>query len=137
MPAYRFDIVSKGVSTEPLADGVVAAHASLGTDALYVVVGTQIRALGAGAAASGVWRSRKFASPYPMGFGWLRVAGPMLAPVTVRVICDGVTVRTATLSDRKPQRLPAVKGYRWELEMESTGRVVEVAMAQGQEELTP
>lgn len=138
MPAvYRFDLTAKAMSTEPLAETAAAAHQSLAADQLFLVVGTSIRALGAGAGAAGVWRSKKFAAPYPMGFGWLRVMGPMLSPVTVRVICDGVTVRTATLTDRRPQRLPAVKGYRWELELESAGRVVEVAVAQAQEELTP
>lgn len=133
---YRFDLVSKRMSTEQRLESAVAAFQALADDHLYLVVGTAIRAFGDGAVASAVWRSRKFAFPYATGFGWLRVAGPMLAPVTVRVICDGVTFRTAVLADRRPQRLPARKGHRWELEVESTGRVVGVTMAQASEELS-
>ena len=133
---YRFDLASKRLSSAPSLAPVTAARQSLAADKLFVVVGTTVHVSGDGPATQGIWRSRKFAFPYALGFGWLRVAGPMLAPVTVRVICDGVTVRTATLTDRRPQRLPARNGHRWEVEVQSAGRVVGVTLAQASEELS-
>lgn len=137
MPAvYRFDIIAKRLSVEPRMEVTTAAHQSLVGDTLFLVDGTAIKPMSDGAVASSIWRSKRFAFAYEVGFGWLRVGGPLTAPVTVRVICDGVTVRTATVSDRKPQRLPARKGFRWEMEIESTSRVTDVVIAQASEELT-
>jgi len=89
----------------------------------------------AGSIAPGRWRSKRFAFPEAIGFGWMRVSGPITDPVTVRLYVDDALIHTATLTTRDPARVPAVKGMRWEIEIESVSQVTEVCLAQTQPEL--
>lgn len=102
---------------------------------LYPIVGLGIFKLGGGDPFVPVWRSKRFAFPEAIGFGWMRASGPITAPVTVRLYVDGNLIHTATLTNREPTRVPAVKGMRWEIEIESVSQVTEVCLAQTQPEL--
>jgi hypothetical protein len=135
LTCYRFDIISKRMSVVPALASVTAAHPALLTDRVYVVDGTAIKALGDGSVQTGTWRSRRFAFPWAEGFGWVRVNGPDVTGVVLRYYLDGVLVHTATFNDRKPQRLPARKGYRVELELEAAVRITSISVAQSAEEL--
>jgi hypothetical protein len=102
---------------------------------IYTLDGLGIFLLGGGAVYSPVWRSKKFAFPHAVGFGWMRASGPIAEPVTVRLYVDGALIHTATLTNREPVRLPAKKGMRWEIELESEGPVTSITLAQAQPEL--
>jgi hypothetical protein len=134
--AIRFDLRTKRISEVPALGDVRAVHPDLLTDKLFAVVGTGVQALDDGAPATAIWRSGKFVRPYPHGFGWLRLNGPLTAPVTMRVYVDGVLIRTATVTNRNPQRLPSTKGRTWEIELESASRVTSAAIANTAEELS-
>lgn len=86
---------------------------------------------------SHVWRSRQFVFPNVEGFGWMKVSGPMTSPVTVRLFADGAQIHSANVTTKNPLRVPAIKGMRWEIEVESDSRVTEVALAQVAAEFTP
>jgi hypothetical protein len=135
MACHRFDLVSKALSTAPTIGGVLAAHPALSLDQLFVVDGTAIKALGAGDALAGRWRSKLVVYPWPEGYGWIRVNGPAVEDVTVRYYLDGVLVHTSVFTNRSPQRLPALKAHRIELELEAAERITSVAVAKTPQEL--
>jgi hypothetical protein len=114
---------------------MTAAFSDIKTDAVYFVTNGAIKSLAASGVEVARWRSKKFAYPHPVGFGWLRVSGPITDPVTIRLYVDGALIHTATLTTRDPARVPAVKGMRWEVEVESDSRVTSVTLAQAQPEL--
>jgi hypothetical protein len=134
--AIRFDLTTKRISEVPALGDVRAVQTDLLADRLFLAEGTTVKALGDGAPATAIWRSRKFISPHPQGFGWLKLNGPLTAPVTMRVYVDGVLAHTATVANRNPQRLPARQGRAWEIELESTSRVTYAAIAQTAPELS-
>ncbi len=137
MACYRFDIISKAMSTAPTLSGASATHAALLSDRLFVVHGTAVKAAGDGAVLAATWRSRPFIHPWPEGYGWIRVNGPEVASVTVRYRLAGAVVHTATFTSRSPQRLPALKDHRIELEIEAAERVTSVSVAKTPQELAP
>jgi len=134
--ATRFDLSTKRISEVPALGDVRAVQTDLLADRLFLAEGTTVKALGDGAPATAIWRSRAVIRPNPVTYGWLKLNGPLTAPVTMRVYADGVLIHTATVADRKPQRLPAKPGRTWVIELESTSRVTSAAIAQTAPELS-
>jgi hypothetical protein len=133
MQVYRFDMLSKSLSKLEVAAS--AARHEIKPDSLFVVSGTELKALGGGAVQAGTWRSRRFASPYANGFGWFKLGGSPAATVC-RFYVDGVLrYTTPTVADREPRRLPAVAGRWWEVEVEGVDRITSVSLAESSEEL--
>lgn len=136
MTCYRFDIQARRVSREVLADAATAAHQGLTTDRLFIKDGTAVRAIGDGTPATAIWRSRVFSYGWPEGFGWGQINGQLGTGVVLRLYLDGVLVHTTpSITSSKPFRLPARKGYRAEVEIESAGRVTGLALAEVPTEL--
>lgn len=136
MTCYRFDVVSRRVSHEAIADAATAAHAGLTTDRLFIKDGTAVKPIGDGIGATGVWRSKVFSFGWPEGFGWAQVNGPLETGVVLRLYLDGtLAYTTPTITTSKPVRLPAKKGYHVMLEIESTDRVTGLAVAQAPTDL--
>lgn len=136
MKATRFDLSTKRISEVPALGDVRAVQTDLLADRLFLAEGTTVKALGDGAPVAAIWRSRAVVRASPVTYGWLKLNGPLTAPVTVRVYADGVLIHTATVADRKPQRLPAKPGRTWVIELESTSRVTSAAIAQTAVELS-
>lgn len=115
-----------------------AAFVDRATGRMYLLRGVGVRPFGVdGDNETHVWRSRQFVFPNVEGFGWMKVSGPMTSPVTVRLFADGVQIHSASVATKNPLRVPAIKGMRWEIEIESEGRVTEVALAQVAAEFAP
>lgn len=130
MTCYRFDIQSRRVSREALADAATAAHQGLTTDRLFLKDGTAIKALGDGTAATGIWRTKMFSYGWHEGFGWAQVNGQFSSGVVLRLYLDGALIYTTpSIMNNRPVRLPAIKGYRAEVEVESADRVTAFALA--------
>lgn len=102
---------------------------------LYLSAGVSILPANAGDVDVGQWKSRVFVYPRPVGFGWCRISGNA-SPMIVRVYADGALIHTQNnVTSRFPFRLPARIGRKWEVEIEGSDRVVEVALATSSEEL--
>ncbi len=136
MACYRFDIVARRISREELADSASAAHTGLTEDRLFLKDGVSVKALGDGSVGAATWRSKAFSYAWPEGFGWGQVNGQLSAGVVLRLYIDGTLVYTTpTITTNKPFRLPPVKGYRAEVEIQSTARVTGVALSNNSAEL--
>jgi hypothetical protein len=81
-----------------------------------------------------VWRSKVFTQPEIKGFSCAQVEAESY-PMTLRVVADGVTIHTQTVTSRNPFRLPAKVGRDWELELEGSAQVFSVSMANSMTEL--
>lgn len=113
-----------------------AAHTDLLTDTLYVAAGPGIVDFNGGAAATAVWKSKRLVIDGYPGFGWLRVNGPALTGVVVRVYMDGALFYTTpSITTRNPVRIPHGRGKRWEVEMETSDRITSLVLATTVEEL--
>lgn len=104
-------------------------------DTLYLGVGVGVIPVHTGSTDTATWKSRVFVYPRPVGFGWCRISGNA-SPMIVRVYADGALIHTQNnVTSRFPFRLPARVGRKWEVELEGSDRVVEVALATSSEEL--
>lgn len=131
-----FDLPSKKLGEVDLwADAVFVDSFN---DTMYVAQGTAIRAVfGAEARRTGKWKSGRQVLPKFESLAWVQVYGDQTAdaPVIVRWFGDGVLRHTATLTDTKPQRLPAGRWVEHEVEVESKSRVTSVMLASSTGEL--
>lgn len=83
------------------------------------------------ATESFTWKSKLFETP-PASFSVARVLAT--APATLRVWVDGVETAYAAPNGR-PFRVKPVRGELWQLQIECSGRVTSVVLAQAMEEL--
>jgi hypothetical protein len=98
-----------------------AGYTDLRSGRLYLVVGNTVKCWAASGAAllPYTWRSKRFVLLAPSNFSVAQVKA-VAYPVTFRLIGDGATVITKTVTDDKPFRLPAGTRYD-EVELEMTG----------------
>lgn len=136
----------------------------LRTDKLYLVVGGQLVKWGEGAYTQGKWRSKLFSQPQMVGFSCAQVeAAPLYDdtgvtveapayPATIRLYADQRLFYTWTvgagdyygsaaaklLAQRNPFRLPPLTGFLgrdWEIELDVTQEIFNVALAQSMSEI--
>ena len=113
-----------------------AAFTDLLTDTLYIASGPAVVDFNGGTAATGLWKSKRIVIDGYPGFGWLRVNGPTLTGVVVRIYRDGTLFYTTpSITTRNPVRLPAGRAKRWEVEMETVDRITSLVLATTVEEL--
>jgi len=115
-----------------------AAFSDTVTDTLYVVNGTEIRAVfGAATRRTGTWKSPRITLPRYTSFSWLKVYGnqTLTAPVVVRLFGDDTLVHTVSISDTSPVRLPDGRRLEYEIEIESRSRVTRVIITSDTQEL--
>jgi len=107
---------------------VTAAYTDLLTDALYLMVGSNIVKWDSGSTLVYTWKSKLFEAPEPVSFG----AGRVLAgsyPVTLKTYANGALKSTVTVTSDKPFRLPVGYAQRWEVELTGTAHVRAVELA--------
>ena len=136
----------------------------LRTDQLYLVVDGQLVKWGEGGYLTGKWRSKLFSQPQMTGFACAQVESAPLYdednvavtapayPVTTRIYADQRLFYTWTVSasdyygseaakllaQRNPFRLPPLTGFLgrdWEIELDVTQEIFNVALAQAMAEI--
>jgi hypothetical protein len=77
------------------------------------------------------WRSKTFNLPRPATFGAARIDSDFdHGPMTLRIFADNVLRLETQLDHTNPVRLPAgFRAARWEIELQGSSRVTQVAMA--------
>lgn len=114
-----------------------AGYYDLDNDQLCLIQGNSINAWGQGAAMNMRWRSKVHEiPPGAAGFSCAKVIARQY-PVTLRLIADGVTMLTVSVTGRNLFRLPA--GYSlsrdWEVEIEGVNEVQSVQIASSPSEI--
>jgi len=115
-----------------------AGYNDLQRDKLYLVIGNQITSWHTGAVKTYTWRSKKYALPAPMGFGYGMVDAesyPVTLKVYARQDATDELIHTQTVSDRTPFRLPALLYLDVEFEVSGAAEVFQVALGQSAMEL--
>jgi hypothetical protein len=110
-------------------------YTDLLTDTMYAVEGTDVVPYFDTGQRVGLWRSQKFILPDHPSFAWVRVNGPGSISATVRLLRDGATFYSVTITGREPVRVPAGRARMWEIEVEGQGIVTSVAIASSVEEI--
>jgi len=148
---------SATLSTLTLSTKVNGGWADPKTGNVYTIIGNTVYNFRNGTSATtGRWRSKKFVTPKPISFAYLSLYAAAY-PATVKVYCDSVLIAHYTISFsgsvytqattvpsgvsnvslRSPiMRLPAKRGYEWEVEISGTNRINEVCLGQSIEELS-
>jgi hypothetical protein len=117
------------------AGTVSAVVTDLLTDSMYLACGVQVAPMFAAAPLVATWRSRRFVVDMHPMFAWLRLEGPVTSAV-VRLYGDGALYYTTpAITNNDPIRLPARRFREFEIEIESAGRVTQVVLAHGSDEL--
>lgn len=100
---------------------ITAAYSDARTDTLYLAQGTNIVRYNAGTPLTYTWRSKVFRLSIPSSMGVAAVEASAF-PVTLKVIADGQTKETVSVTGREPFRLSG--GYRaTEFQFEVVGNV--------------
>lgn len=106
------------------------------TDGLYIGVGSQVQQWAGGAAMSARWRSKEFVLPKPKNFGAALAVVEPGASFTIRVYTDGTLRHAKSVSSTTYFRLPSgFKSTRWQIEVEGTGTLRELYIAETMNEL--
>lgn len=117
------------------ATAITAAYYDAGTDTLYLAQGGNIVRFDAGSNLTYTWKSKVFRLEYPSNFSFGQVRATAY-PVTLKVYADGALKLTKTVANANQFRLPSgFRAYDWELQVEGTSIVQEVALAQSTVEL--
>jgi hypothetical protein len=114
---------------------VAAGYNDLQVDKLFLAGSDRaVKVWGAGAAKAATWKSKKFTMPQVMGFSCAQIEAEAY-PMTLKVYSAGSLVHTQTVTSRTPFRLPVAPSRDWEFQIEGSGEVFAMAVAQSNEEL--
>ena len=114
-----------------------AGHHDLLQDKLYLAEndsGNKVKPWGYGSSKEYVWKSKKFTLPQVMGFSCAQLEAEAY-PITVKFYFDSVLYHTQTVQNRDPFRLPSKVGRDLEMQIEGSGEVFSVAIANSMTEL--
>lgn len=118
-----------------IADGYDAVFRDPLTDKLFVLDGGNIRVWNTGSALTATFKSRVFATPSPVNIGAVEIVAKGY-PVTFTLWADGVQVHQQSVTSEEIVRPPG--GYqadKFQVQIESTQRVIAVRMGQNVDEL--
>jgi len=137
--ALVFDFSGQGAvlttTTTGATNAVTAGFYDATTDKLYLAQGTNIVRFDQGSAQTYVWKSKQFRLSHPENLGFGQVTAEAY-PVTFKLYCDGALKLTKTVQNNNQFRLPSgFRAYNWEIQLEGTSEVTEVAIASSTEEL--
>lgn len=128
---FTFDPEPSFVETSVYA---TAGYRDRKTKELYLVVGNVLRKWDSGSPMTWTWRSGTIRVDSYMSFAAARVDASSY-PVTFRWYAGDTLVHTQTVESPMPFRLPAVKSWRFALEISGASRVYYVAAATSLSEL--
>lgn len=118
-----------------LTTATTAGFYDASTDKLYFAQGSNIVRFDQGSNQTYAWRSKVFRLDFPTNFGFAQV-NAYSYPVTLKVYADGVLQSTNVVANNNQFRLPSgFRAYEWYFDVEGTGEVIEVAIAQSTSEL--
>jgi hypothetical protein len=119
-----------------LDTGYESMHFDELQDQLYVLSGTSVQRWDAGTTFMGARaKSKTFRAPAPTNFACAEVVADAY-PVTAKFYADGVLKHTQTVTSRSPFFLPAgFTALDWSFEVETTGAVQGIAVANTMAEL--
>ena len=104
-------------------------------DQLYVLTGTNVGKWDTGTSMTYRARSKPFRQGAPINYA-AAVVNANAYPVTFRLYADGSLKHTQTVADRNPFRLPSgYRAFEYQIEIEGTNPVQDVAIATSIEEL--
>jgi len=144
---YAFKSTGGGLIVEPNAKAaiitehdltVTAAFNDLQRDGLYLAGDGNISRWDDNDASflPYTWKSKIFETPKHLNFAWAQVLVTDNLPVTLKVYADKVLKFTHAVTDDKPFRLPSgFKSKYWEVQLEGTGSVRAVHLAESYKEL--
>lgn len=127
------DLIKASLTLTPYS-GVTGAYTDIGSDSLYNVVSTTVKAMFGGSAQTAVYRTGVFKPAGEPSFAWILVEGDF-ASLTVRVYANGVLKRTVTVAGSVPKRMKALRAKKWEIEIEGNERAVRACLTTTAEEL--
>ena len=116
-----------------------AAYNDMTADALYLAKGTALyswRASNEGNVAFS-WKSKEFVEPEGSSFSSCRIIADDISKVGMRLFVDGVQ-ELELMDGNVPDgsfRLPALRGYRWQIEVFGTSKVNRITIATSMMEL--
>lgn len=102
--------------------------------ALYLAQNGDINKFDAGSAMTYVYRSREYRSPGDICPGYAKVEAESY-PLIFRMYCNGQMRFTKTVQNNRAFRLPAVRSRSTSVEVESSGQINVVALAETGEEI--
>ena len=137
--ALVFDFTGQGATmttnTTNATSAVTAGFYDATSDKLYLAQGTNIVRFDAGYGLPYAWKSKVFRLDYPHNFGFAQVNAYQY-PVTIKVYADGVLRAAKVVQNNNQFRLPSgFRAYEWSFQLEGTGEVIEVAIADSTAEL--
>lgn len=130
---YMLDLTTLKLTT--LDAAASAFYLDKLNDTVYLATGTTIRAMFAGAARTGVWKSKKIKLERPSDMKWLQVDSDFGATVTVKVWRDGVLTDTKAVTSRRPVKIVPGKALEYEVEATAAVRVTMVTLTSTLDEL--
>lgn len=111
-----------------------AGYNDLQRDALFLVIGGQIKKFAMSTVQTMKWRSKQFYVPGQQSLAFAKVEATAY-PVTFRCYIDGVLRHTQTVASVSPFRLPPIRGTDFEFEVEGTSTVRAIVASSSAEEL--
>lgn len=112
-----------------------AGYSDIQRDKLFLAFADRsVKVWQAGANKTYTWKTKKFTLPQVTGFSCAQLEAETY-PVTAKFYVDGTLIRTQTVANRNPFRLPVAPGRDWEVQLEGTSEVFSLSIAQSIEEL--
>lgn len=131
---YGLDTVAKKLTRHDIP--ATAVFDDVVTDSAYVVDDSKVKQLFSGVRATGEWTSGIATLPAQAPFAWAKVVSEFEdGAVTVQWTADGGLRRTATFTNKEPQRLPPGRYLEHTVKVTSKSRVTSVMLASTTEEL--
>lgn len=135
--AFVFD--PKSGDFRYLSNSWDAAYNDMTADALYLAKGESLYSWRSGSESSVQfqWRSKEFVEPEGSSFSSCRIVADDITKVGMKLLVDGVQVLEVADGDvpNGSFRLPALRGYKWQIEVFGNSKVSRITLATSMQEL--
>lgn len=109
------------------------------SDSLYLARGTRLYTWKGETEkpASMVWRSKTFEHAVPTAYSVCRIRGSALSDISLQILVDGRNIFSVAAGQLPDSviRLPACRGYRWQVEVAGTSKIERISLATSVQEL--